>query len=294
MLLSMTGFGEARSHTDSLTVAVEVRCINSRYVKISTRMTEGFAVLEARVESAVRKRVRRGTIQVNVRVDQLHAPDDYRVNAEVLKAYRSQLEAVARLLGSEETVRLESLLMLPGVVSEDADHDADAEQHWPVIEQTLNTALTQLDRMRSEEGRAMAADLRTNCLAASASLAEVERRAPLVIENYRERLRERLSKSLAGHNVSIDVSELLREVSLFADRSDISEEMVRLRSHLEQFLATMEEPESSGRKLEFLTQEMVRESNTIGSKANDVEIARYVIEIKTAIERIREMIQNVE
>ncbi len=294
MLLSMTGFGEARSHTDSLTVAVEVRCINSRYVKISTRMTEGFAVLEARVESAVRKRVRRGTIQVNVRVDRLHAPDDYRVNAEVLKAYRSQLEAVARLLGSEETVRLESLLMLPGVVSEDADHDADAEQHWPAIEQTLNTALTQLDRMRSEEGRAMAADLRANCLAASASLAEVERRAPLVIENYRERLRERLSKSLAGHNVSIDVSELLREVSLFADRSDISEEMVRLRSHLEQFLATMEEPESSGRKLEFLTQEMVRESNTIGSKANDVEIARYVIEIKTAIERIREMIQNVE
>jgi len=294
MLLSMTGFGEARSHTDSLTVAVEVRCINSRYVKISTRMTEGFAVLEARVESAVRKRVRRGTIQVNVRVDRLHAPDDYRVNAEVLKAYRSQLEAVARLLGSEETVRLESLLMLPGVVSEDADHDADAEQHWPAIEQTLNTALTQLDRMRSEEGRAMAADLRANCLAASASLAEVERRAPLVIENYRERLRERLSKSLAGHNVSIDVSELLREVSLFAARSDISEEMVRLRSHLEQFLATMEEPESSGRKLEFLTQEMVRESNTIGSKANDVEIARYVIEIKTAIERIREMIQNVE
>lgn len=294
MLLSMTGFGEARSHTDSLTVAVEVRCINSRYVKISTRMTEGFAVLEARVESAVRKRVRRGTIQVNVRVDRLHAPDDYRVNAEVLKAYRSQLESVARLLGSEETVRLESLLMLPGVVSEDADHDADAEQHWPAIEQTLSTALTQLDRMRSEEGRAMAADLRANCLAASASLAEVERRAPLVIENYRERLRERLSKSLAGHNVSIDVSELLREVSLFADRSDISEEMVRLRSHLEQFLATMEEPESSGRKLEFLTQEMVRESNTIGSKANDVEIARYVIEIKTAIERIREMIQNVE
>lgn len=294
MLLSMTGFGEARSHTDSLTVAVEVRCINSRYVKISTRMTEGFAVLEARVESAVRKRVRRGTIQVNVRVDRLHAPDDYRVNAEVLKAYRSQLEAVARLLGSEETVRLESLLMLPGVVSEDADHDADAEQHWPAIEQTLSTALAQLDRMRSEEGRAMAADLRANCLAASASLAEVERRAPLVIENYRERLRERLSKSLAGHGVSIDVSELLREVSLFADRSDISEEMVRLRSHLEQFLATMEEPESSGRKLEFLTQEMVRESNTIGSKANDVEIARYVIEIKTAIERIREMIQNVE
>jgi len=294
MLLSMTGFGEARSHTDSLTVAVEVRCINSRYVKISTRMTEGFAVLEARVESAVRKRVRRGTIQVNVRVDRLHAPDDYRVNAEVLKAYRSQLEAVARLLGSEETVRLESLLMLPGVVSEDADHDADAEQHWPAIEQTLSTALTQLDRMRSEEGRAMAADLRANCLAASASLAEVERRAPLVIENYRERLRERLSKSLAGHGVSIDVSELLREVSLFAARSDISEEMVRLRSHLEQFLATMEEPESSGRKLEFLTQEMVRESNTIGSKANDVEIARYVIEIKTAIERIREMIQNVE
>jgi uncharacterized protein (TIGR00255 family) len=246
------------------------------------------------VEAAVRKRVRRGTIQINVRVDRLHAPDDYRVNAEVLKGYRNQLEAIVRQWGSTEAIRLESLLSLPGVVSEDADHDADAEAQWPAVEQTLDKALAQLDRMRGEEGRAMAADLRANCLAASASLEQIERRAPEVINNYRERLRERLGKALAEHNVTLEVADVLREVSLFADRSDIAEEMVRLRSHLEQFLATMEEPESSGRKLEFLTQEMVRETNTIGSKANDVEIARHVIEIKTAIERIREMIQNVE
>jgi uncharacterized protein (TIGR00255 family) len=125
-------------------------------------------------------------------------------------------------------------------------------------------------------------------------LEQVENRSPQAVEDYSVRLHEKLQKILEKHAVSVDPSDLIKEVSLFADRSDISEEIVRLRSHVEQFLATMELSESSGRKLEFLTQEMVREANTIGSKANDVEIARHVIEIKTAIERIREMIQNIE
>lgn len=126
------------------------------------------------------------------------------------------------------------------------------------------------------------------------ALDEVHRRAPLVVEAYRRRLAERLDKTLADFDVVADPADVLREVGLFADRSDISEEIVRLRSHVEQFEATIELPESSGRKLEFLAQEMVREANTIGSKANDVEITRHVIEIKAAVERIREMIQNVE
>ena len=133
-----------------------------------------------------------------------------------------------------------------------------------------------------------------NCRTAAASLDQIERRAPLVVEEYRGRLFERLKRTLAEVDVTLDPAEVIKEVSLFADRSDISEEIVRLRSHLEQFLASMELPESSGRKLDFLTQEMFREANTIGSKANDVEIARHVIEIKTAVERIREMIQNIE
>ena len=171
----------------------------------------------------------------------------------------------------------------------------DATADWPVIE-------THAARPRwrtsagcaRDEGRAMAADLAANCRAVAASLDQIERRAPLVVEDYRNRLLDRLQKTLAEFDVALDPADVIKEVSLFADRSDISEEIVRLRSHLEQFQATMELPESSGRKLDFLTQEMFREANTIGSKANDVEIARHVIEIKTAIERIREMIQNIE
>jgi uncharacterized protein (TIGR00255 family) len=189
---------------------------------------------------------------------------------------------------------LESLLLLPGVVSDDLKRFSGAAESWPLLQDTLQAALSNLDRMRSEEGRAMAEDLNANLEAVTASLDEVQTRAPLVAEAYRDRLTERLNKIIAEHDVALDPSDAIREMSLFADRSDISEEIVRLRSHVEQFTATMEITESSGRKLEFLTQEMVREGNTIGSKANDVEIARHVIEIKTAIERIREMIQNVE
>ena len=140
----------------------------------------------------------------------------------------------------------------------------------------------------------MGVDLEANRQAIGASLEQIAVRSPVVVDNYRTRLQERLKRALGELSITLEESDILKEVSLFADRSDISEEIVRLRSHLEQFATIMQATESSGRKLEFLTQEMVREANTIGSKANDVEIARLVIEIKTAVERIREMIQNVE
>jgi uncharacterized protein (TIGR00255 family) len=170
----------------------------------------------------------------------------------------------------------------------------DMSSDWPVIGRTLEKALQNLGKMRAEEGRAMTADLAANCRAVTESLAKIEGRASLVADDYRARLHERLQKILQEYSVMLDPADLIKEVSLFADRADISEEIVRLRSHVEQFSGIIQVPESAGRKLEFLTQEMVREANTIGSKANDVEIARHVIEIKTAIERIREMIQNIE
>ena len=149
-------------------------------------------------------------------------------------------------------------------------------------------------RMREDEGRAMAADLALNCATVAHELAEIEKRAPLVVDGYRTRLTERLEKTLAEYQITLNASDLIKEVSVFAERSDISEEIVRLRSHIEQFQTLLTPDESSGRKLEFITQEMFREINTIGSKANDVPISRHAIEIKAAIERIREMIQNVE
>ena len=294
MLLSMTGFGEAQCQRDAVAVAVEVRTINSRYFKISIRSSEGYSSLEPKIESLVRQRVRRGTVQINLRVDRTRSPDDYLIDVRVLASYRRQLETIRLQWQLPQPVPLENLLLLPGVASEDTAGSVDAAADWPAIRQTIESAMESLAGMRAEEGRAMAADLRTNCRAIAASLDEIENRASLVVEGYRNRLAERLRTTLAEFEVTLDPANLIREVSLFAERCDISEEIVRLRSHLEQFEAIMELPDSSGRKLDFLTQEMFREANTIGAKANNAEIARFVIEAKTAIERIREMIQNVE
>lgn len=294
MLLSMTGFGEAQRQGNGLAVSVEVRTVNNRYLKVSLRIAEGYGSLEPQVESVLRQKIRRGTIQVSVRVDRARSRDDYRINTGVLNSYRRQIEAVQGEWQEHHPIRLDSLLLLPGVVEENLAATACAEEDWPLVRETLEAALENMDRMRQDEGRAMGADLLANCRAAAGCLAEIERRAPLVAEAYRLRLEDRVRKVLAEFQVALDPSDLIKEISLFSERSDISEEIVRLRSHLEQFERMLDEPDSSGRKIEFLTQEMFRETNTIGSKANDVEIARQVIEIKAAVERIREMIQNIE
>jgi uncharacterized protein (TIGR00255 family) len=290
----MTGFGEARCQSDGLAVSVEVRTINSRYFKLLTRISEGYAALEPHVEGVVRKRIRRGTIQVSIRVDRARRPEDYRIHVEVLNSYRQQIEALGRQWRLERPVPLESLLLLPGVVEEAAVQSASVLEDWPLICEALEAAIEKLDQMRCEEGQAMATDLKANCAVVASCLEQVAARAPQVVEAYRARLQERLTGVLAEFQITLDPADLIREVSLFGERSDISEEVVRLRSHLDQFLAAVDSPDSAGRKLEFLTQEMFREANTIGSKASDVQIARQVIEIKTAVERMREMVQNVE
>ncbi len=209
-------------------------------------------------------------------------------------SYRRQLESFCTNWHTPDPVRIDSLLQLPGVVQDLHHERKDLPDDWPLIESTLAKALEGLDRMRRQEGAAMADDLRQNCAAIGTQLDQIEARAPQVVDNYRDRLTERVQRALSELNVKVGPGDLLREISLFTERSDISEEVVRLRSHLEQFAKTMELSESSGRQLDFLTQEMGRETNTIGSKANDVEIARHVIETKTAIERIREQVQNIE
>jgi len=290
----MTGHGEAQRQQDGVAIAVEVRTVNNRYLKVSFRTSEGYGVLESNIESVVRRHVRRGSVQVNVRIDREPTPDDFKLNEVVLAGYQQQLEALREKSGGADPIRPESLLMLPGVVNEAARHNVSAETDWPLVEQTLTEALENLSHMRAEEGAAMATDLHANCEVIATELDKIEERAPLVVDAYRKRLTERLNKLLEEYEISIQAADIVREVGIFADRGDISEETVRLRSHLSQFDTVAAAKESNGRKLEFLIQEILRETNTIGSKANDAEIARFVVEIKTAIERMREMIQNVE
>jgi uncharacterized protein (TIGR00255 family) len=290
----MTGFGESHQQADGLAVLVEVRTINNRYFKFSMRSGEGYSALESQIEAAVREKIKRGTVQVNLQVQRASSPDDFSINAAVLDSYRQQLLGLQSRWGANSEVPIESLLVLPGVVNEKLSDPSVAEADWPVIERTLIAALGQLSKMRRDEGQAMATDLAANCRSIGAVLKQIAGRAPLVVDAFRVRLTERIRTALADHELALNPADLVREISIYAERSDISEEIVRLDSHLSQFQEIMASQESAGRKLEFLTQEMLREINTIGSKSSDIEIARHVIEIKATIERLREMIQNVE
>jgi uncharacterized protein (TIGR00255 family) len=290
----MTGFGEARRQTEGMAVAVEVRTINSRHFKLSYRASEGYAALEPEVEAATRDVIRRGTVQLNLRVERAAGVDDYRINTAVLENYRRQLQKYTGRQEWADPDDLQMLLSLPGSVTERSSADYDPRDDWPAIEPVVRDALAATAKMRAEEGVALAADLAHNGRQILELLDAVTKRAPDVVQSYQARLKQRVEQTLSEFNVTVEPADLLREVSVFADRSDISEEIVRLRSHLQQYEAALLLPESSGRKLEFIVQEMGREVNTIGSKANDAEISRLVVDIKTALERIREQIQNVE
>ncbi len=291
MLLSMTGFGEAHEHGDRLAVAAEVRTINSRHFKLSLRTGEGYSALEPQIEALVRQSVRRGTVQLNLRVVPIASTDDYRVNVEVLKSYLRQLEPVVE---SGRTVAAETLLALPGVIDEGHDYDRDVAIDWPSIEPVIAKAMQSLAAMRRVEGQALADDLSANSAVIAERCKAIQQRTPHVQFGYRERLIDRINKALSDLNMTVEPADLVREIALFVDRSDISEETVRLKSHLQQFDDALSKAESTGRKLEFIAQEMGREINTIGSKANDTEISAHVVEMKTSLERIREQVQNVE
>jgi uncharacterized protein (TIGR00255 family) len=290
----MTGHGEAHGHQDGLSVAVEVRSVNNRYFKLNFRASEGYAALESQVEAIVRQQIRRGTVQLTLRVDRQASPDDYRLNSTVIAGYLRQLNAMAKEGIKVDGVRAESLLQLPGVICEPVADWTMVETHWPFIEPVVKEAVKQFAAMRAEEGETMAVDMRSNCQLILRELQQIELRSPQVIDAFRGRITDKLNKLLAEMGARIEPGDVVREIGIFTERSDISEEIVRLKSHLEQFETAMKVEEAGGRKLDFLTQEMFRETNTIGSKANDAQIAHHVIEIKTAIERMREMIQNIE
>ena len=290
----MTGFGEAHGEAHGFEVAVEVRTVNSRYFKLHLRTPEGYSALEALLEPVLRERIKRGTTHCSVRVRHISGADDYRLNAEVLGSYIDQLQSIASRRGLPEELRLELLAPLPGVIQEQGGGAQDIEAIWPLVEKTLGAAIDRLCDMRLKEGEALAEDLRQQCEAVESALELIEKRAPCVAETYRTRLTERVTEALQKLGTTLEPSDLVKEVAVFADRCDISEETVRLHSHLQQFAEAMRLTESAGRKLEFICQEMGRETNTIGSKANDTEITQQVVGIKTALERIREQVQNVQ
>jgi len=198
-----------------------------------------------------------------------------------------------------DSIDLGTLLALPGVMNEGSSAEGSfssipTEELWLICRDVLDKSLVNLQEMRVDEGAAMDKDLRENLEILRGAIDRIRERSPAVVADYRERMLDRVRSALADHDVELDASHIIREIAIFSDRSDISEEIVRFESHLVQFEATLELTEAAGRKLEFVSQEMGREVNTIGSKSNDVQIATEVVAIKSSLERIREMIQNVE
>lgn len=290
----MTGFGDARNQNERLSVGVEVRTVNNRYLKLMIRCPDAYAALEGEIEKVVRESISRGTFSATIRVDRVGVENQYQINREVLQSYWRQLNQAAESLHASVHPQLENLLQLPGVISEETFSSIDPHDDWPLIKSTLEEALGKLTDFRKTEGESMLRDLRLNAGIIAEQLQQVTETVPLVVSNFRDRLLERVRELLETTDVSVDSSDLIREVSIFSERCDINEEITRLRSHLEQFEAFLQGESSQGRKLEFLSQEMFREINTIGAKANNVTIAHSVVEMKSAVEKIREVLQNVE
>lgn len=294
MLLSMTGFGASKGQNERLHVAVEVRAVNNRYLKVNSRFPDAYASLESEIERVVRESVARGTVTVSIDVQSATNTSGAQLNAAVLKEYWQQIKDVSHEVTAGLPSDLGCLLPLPGVVSDRTHGELNADRDWPFLKQLLAEALAKFKEFRVREGRSMQDDLCLNGRAIATNLDEIIKTAPEVVQQYRDKLLERIRDLLKGTNVVVSEPDLLREVSLHADRCDINEEITRLRCHLEQFEAFLNDKVSQGRKLDFLIQEMFREVNTIGSKANNVSLAHCVVDMKASVERIREVLQNVE
>jgi len=297
MIRSMTGYGAAEAVADDVRIAVEIRSVNNRFLKTNQRLPDGMGSLEVTVERLLRDRMSRGTVTLTLTVEPRGAAARAPINRDLLKAYHHDVCAFGReaVPGFEERdVHLDALLALPGVVGSEQVLLTGIADLPERIEAVVVEAIDRLTAMRDAEGQATGADMAATLDTMERHLRAVEARVPAVIEEYRARLLERVKAMVEGVDVPPDDQTLIREVAFYAERSDINEEVSRLASHIAQFRLLLAESGPAGRKLEFVTQEMYREVNTIGSKANDAEISREVVEIKVGVDRLREQSQNVE
>lgn len=291
----MTGQGQGRRVLGETEVTVEVRAVNNRFLKIQLRMADALSGIEPQVEAIIRQSLKRGSLQVGVHINRQAVPGDYTLQQVAIESYYRQCHGIAQKLGIETEVTIGQLLQLPGVVLEREGSPVEiGEELTAITLATVTDALDCLNRMRRNEGDSMAAELHSQLANMSSLIDVIRERAPQVVDDYRERLRGKLQTGLVSLGLDVQPSDLIREVQLFVDRADIREELVRLASHLAQFDRLLQDSTSQGRKLDFLIQEMFREVNTIGSKAGDTEIAQRVVDLKTIIEQMRELVQNAE
>lgn len=290
---SMTGFGRAQTDTSFGPFSVEIRCCNHRYGDIKVKIPRSLGELESRVTEFLKKELERGRIEVSIGLGSggSSLPSVVALNAPLAKDYVTKARALGAELGLLDEVSLEYLLRLPDVVTTQ-EAEVESAKAWEDLKRLLETALASVVAMRENEGRELQRDFHERLTAIEGRLTDIEARAPEIAVEYRARIDARI-KELLG-TVPVDDARLANEVAFMAERSDITEETVRLRSHIQQCHALVDVKEANGRRIEFLLQEMLREANTIGSKTGDLKTIDAVLAIKAELEKLREQVQNVE
>lgn len=292
MLRSMTGYGRGEASADGFSFVTEIRTVNHRYLEVVIRLPRAWSGVEDRVRQEITSRLNRGRVEVTITAQSAPESVAVRVNPQMVVAYQQAFAELRQLVGRGEAPEWTLFLNLPGVL-ETVDLSPDLEKVWPVLQASLSGALEELIRMRDLEGKRLADDLLHRLGTIEQLIKDIEARSPLVVEEYRQRLANRMKELLEGGN--LDEGRLAMEVAFFAERSNITEELVRLASHIEQCRRVIQGTETAvGRRLDFLIQEMHREINTLGSKAADLMISQRVIDVKAELEKIREQVQNVE
>ena len=292
MLKSMTGYGRASATGAGKKVTVEIKSVNHRYSEVVVRLPKNLLPLEERIRGRILERISRGRVDCYLSVEEAGPKKmAVKVDKNLAAAYYKALREMLQELAMPPDVKLEHFLALPGVFAVE-EPEEDLEELWPAVEQALAGALTALTEMRQTEGARLQSDILGRVDRLERLNQEIESRAPAVVEEYRERLQQRVLELVPGD--AVEPARLAAEAVLFAERSSIAEEIVRIASHLHQLRLTGAQDGPVGRKLDFLVQELNREINTIAQKSSDLRISQLVVEVKSELEKIREQVQNVE
>lgn len=289
---SMTGYGRGESENEKIRLTVEIKTVNNRYCEIIIKQPRQYMALEDKIKKYISAHIERGRVEVFINTkEKIENAGEIKINYAQALAYNKALAQLASELRVEYQPEVYRLFNLPEVICHEDDEE-DLEEVWAMLEEALAQALAQHLQMRQNEGNLILSDMLQKLQALESLAQKVSERAPMVAENYRQKLTSRLEEVLGANE--LDQDRLLQEVAIFGEKCCIDEELVRLQSHFAQFKDIVTAQGSIGRKLDFLIQEMNRETNTIGSKANDLEITSAVVEMKSELEKLREQVQNIE
>ncbi len=291
MLISMTGFGQGEAANAHSTVTVEVRSVNHRFLDIAFKLPRSLQNREPDIKEIVRGKIARGRVSITIAVESSLSSQGVSINEKVLEQYLTQLRAFAMRHKIDDHITLDALVTLPEVVTT-KEIEAGEDEVWPLVERSLSDALDACNRMRVEEGKALETDLIERMRLIDRTVAAIEKLAPAVAKRQVETLRKRVAQ-LAG-DVTVPEDRIAAEIVMLADRTDVTEELTRLRSHLGQFNGALKDGGEVSKRLTYLLQEMHREASTMGSKAADTEIIQHVVVLKEETEKLREQVQNLE